>query len=142
MKKLTILNVVTNGFILLSAFSLLSVSLMAFNDPQAVMDLVNVKLTNADAFSSIRGVYGGVGLTVSLSILYLMRINSSLALAFLGLFWGSYAMSRTITIFAEGSLGAFGTQWLIIETVFCLIALTLYMLKRSPAKVLSANLAR
>jgi hypothetical protein len=52
----------SQGFMLLSALSLLTVSAMAFCDPQAVMDLVNVRLNNTDAFSSVRGVYAS-GLT-------------------------------------------------------------------------------
>lgn len=43
---------------------------MAFGDPQAVMDLVLVKLDNTDAYSSIRGVYGGVGIAILGVLLY------------------------------------------------------------------------
>lgn len=118
------------GFILLSALSLLSVSLMAFASPQAVMDLVQVKLGNTDAYSSIRGVYGGVGMTLVISLIYLMLKDVRKGLAFLMLLWGFYALSRTITIFTEGSLGAFGTQWLVIESIFFLIAATLFLASR------------
>jgi hypothetical protein len=128
MKKVIILKIASKGFVLLSSLSLLSVSIMAFMDPQSVMNLVNVQLTNTDAFSSIRGVYGGVGLTIFLSLIYLLNRNVSYALGFLVLLWGSYAISRTITIFAEGALGAFGTQWLVIESVFFIIALALLQL--------------
>lgn len=55
---------VGQGYMLLSALAILSVSLMAFSNPQSVMDLVQVQLPNPDAFSSIRGAYGGVGLTL------------------------------------------------------------------------------
>jgi hypothetical protein len=47
------------------------------------------------------------------------------SLALLGIFWGLYAVSRILTILADGSLGAFGNQWLAIEVVFCLTALML-----------------
>ena len=50
----------------------MSLSLMALFDPQSVMDLVGVELGNTDALSSIRGVYGGVGVAICLSLLYLM----------------------------------------------------------------------
>ena len=129
MKTRTII-ILTRGFILFSALSLLSVSVMAFVDPQSVMSLVNTTLTNTDAYSSIRGIYGGVGLTIVLCLLYLMRHNVMYALGFLTLLWGSYALSRTITIFAEGALGAFGTQWLITECVLCALALVLFMVNR------------
>jgi hypothetical protein len=120
----------TKGFILFSSLSLLSVSLMAFFDPQAVMNLVNTKLTNTDAYSSIRGVYGGVGLTIVLCLFYLLRYNTLHALGFLALLWGLYAASRTITIFTEGALGAFGRQWLITESVLCAVALALFVVNR------------
>jgi hypothetical protein len=118
------------GFIGLSALALLSVSLMAFSNPQSVMDLVQVRLTNPDAFSSIRGVYGGVGLTLFVSLLYLMRRDVPKGLAFLSLLWGFYALSRLMTILSEGALGAFGQQWLVIESIFCLIALSLLWANR------------
>lgn len=133
MKKQTIVTVASIGFILLSAFSLLSVSVMAFFSPQSVMDLVGVQLNNTDAFSSIRGIYGGVGLTLTISLLYLMVKDRKRGLAFLCLLWGLYAISRIITIFAEGSLGAFGTQWLYTEIVFFAIAAILLFSNRKPA---------
>jgi hypothetical protein len=120
----------SKGFILFSSLSLLSVSLMAFFDPQAVMSLVNTPLTNTDAYSSIRGVYGGVGLTIVLSLFFLLRKNTVYALGFLTLLWGLYAVSRMITIFAEGALGAFGTQWFIIESTLCVVAFVLFAMNR------------
>ena len=129
MKKQTIVNVLSKGFIIISSLSLLSVSLMAFVNPQSVMDLVNVKLTNVDAYSSIRGIYGGAGLTIFITLIYLLRNNISLGLIFLILLWGFYALSRTITIFVEGKLGSFGTQWLITESALCLIGIVLYQLR-------------
>lgn len=104
---------------------------MAFSDPQSVMDLVQVRLTNTDAFSSIRGVYGGVGMTLFISLLYLMVRNVPKGLAFLSLLWGFYALSRIVTVFTEGELGDFGRQWLLIESVFCLIALALLWSNRN-----------
>ncbi len=130
MKTQTIFKRIAQAFILLSALALLSVSLMAFSNPQSVMSLVQVKLTNTDAFSSIRGVYGGVGLTLFISLLYLMVQDVQKGLFFLSLLWGFYALSRIITLFVEGPLGAFGRQWLIMETLFFIIALTLSWLTR------------
>ncbi|RDV14253.1 DUF4345 domain-containing protein [Pontibacter diazotrophicus] len=125
MKVQHILSVASKGFILLSALSLLSVSVMAFADPQSVMDLVNVQLGNNDAVSSIRGVYGGVGLTLFMSLIYLMLRDTRKGLAFLCLLWGFYALSRTITIFSEGALGDFGNQWLITESILFVVAVVL-----------------
>lgn len=115
------------GFILLSGICFLSVSLMAFYSPQSVMDLVAVKLTSNDAISSIRGVYGGVGLTLFITLMYKLYHNFQEGLGLLILLWGSYAASRLITILHEGPLGDFGRQWLGMESLFLVIATLLYV---------------
>lgn len=125
MNKQKMILLVSRSFMGLSALSMLSVSLMAFSDPQSVMDLVHVELNNNDAFSSIRGVYGGVGLTLFISIVYLLVKQVRTGLIFLCMLWGFYALSRLMTIVAEGDLGAFGTQWLVTESCFFAIALVL-----------------
>jgi hypothetical protein len=130
MKTQKTINAFSKGFILLSAASLLSVSLMAFSNPQSVMNLVQVQLTNTDALSSIRGVYGGVGLTLVISLVYLMLKDVQNGLAFLCLLWGLYAVSRIITAFADGALGAFGSRWLLIESSFFCIAALLFVLRK------------
>lgn len=139
MKTQKTLRLASQGFILLSALSLLSVSIMAFSNPQAVMDLVAVQLNNTDAFSSIRGVYGGVGLTLFISLIYLVRQDFQSGLAFLSLLWGFYALSRIITIFTEGALGAFGTQWLLTEAVFFSIAFLLYLINKRLLTIKTVN---
>ena len=106
------------------------VSLMAFSSPQAVMDLVQVQLPNTDAFSSIRGVYGGVGLTIVIMLVYWAIRNIQQGLVFLCLLWGLYALSRLITQAMEGPLGAFGQQWLVIESVFFVVGLALLLWRR------------
>ncbi|TPE42951.1 DUF4345 domain-containing protein [Pontibacter mangrovi] len=130
MKTQRTMTLASKGYILLSALSLLSVSVMAFANPQSVMDLVNVQLNNTDALSSIRGVYGGVGMTLVLSLLYLMLRDTQSGLLLLCLLWGFYALSRTITIFSEGPLGDFGNQWLLTESVFFILALALALANR------------
>lgn len=125
MKKEKLVRIAAIAFIVFSAFCLLMVSLMAFVNPQSVMDLVSVKLNNNDAYSSIRGIYGGVGMTIVISLIYLIRKNIKEALLFLTLLWGFYAVSRFITILVEGPLGDFGMQWIVTESVFCGIAIML-----------------
>ena len=125
MKKEKLVRVATIAFIVFSALCLLMVSLMAFLNPQSVMDLVSVKLTNTDAYSSIQGIYGGVGMTLVISLLYLIRNHANEALLFLTFLWGLYAISRLITILVEGPLGQFGNQWIVTETILCAIALVL-----------------
>ncbi len=139
MKTTKLVHLASAGLILLSAASLLSVSFMAFADPQSVMDLVHVQLNNNDAFSSIRGVYGGVGLALGISLLYLMVKDPGKGLAFLCLLWGFYAASRIITILVEGSLGDFGTQWLITESVLFGLAAGLLLARRK--KVAAATVS-
>lgn len=95
------------------------------------MDLVQTNLPNTDAISSIRGIYGGVGLSICIALVYLFFQNTKQALWFLSLFWGMYALSRLMTILVDGALGDFGNQWVVIETVFCLIALALSWANRS-----------
>ncbi len=126
MKQKTIQTIgkIFTGF---SALSLLYVSVMAFFNPQSVMDLVLVKLNNTDAYSSIRGVYGGVGLCITIHLIYLLINNIKLALGLLCMLWGLYAISRAITILVEGPLGSFGTQWIITESIFFIIAFVLFI---------------
>jgi hypothetical protein len=134
MKKNKFLNISVISFLSFSAFAVLLVSLMAIQNPQAVMDLVQVQLPNNDAYSSIRGVYVGVGLTIFIVLLYGILRNQKQGLIFAALFWGSYAFSRILTILLEGPLGGFGSQWLFIETLLCLIALALlFFYKGKPA---------
>lgn len=113
------------AFVSISTLAFLAVSFMAFHNPQSVMDLVSVSLQNNDAFSSIRGVYGGVGLSICIILIYLLKHNLKQALQLLAIIWGLYAVSRLMTIAIEGSLGAFGTQWLWIESLFFLLAIAL-----------------
>lgn len=117
-------------FIGFSIFSLGYVAILSLVDPQATMDLVQTNLPNTDAISSIRGIYGGVGLVITLQLIYLLFKNIQKGLLFLSLFWGAYAVSRFITIFSDGALGDFGNQWIVIETAFCLLAIVLLFLSR------------
>lgn len=134
MKAQKIVTWLARLFMGVSALSMLMVSLMAFKSPQAVMDLVHVQLNNTDAYSSIRGVYGGVGLTLFITIVYMMVKQVKEGLYFLCMLWGFYALSRIITIYTEGSLGAFGTQWLQTESLFFIIALVLAMVYKPGLK--------
>jgi hypothetical protein len=112
-------------FIGISAFSLGYVALLSIFSPQSTMDLVATPLPNTDAISSIRGIYGGVGLVITIQLLYLLIKDYRKGLLFLSLFWSAYAFSRLITIFADGSLGDFGNQWIMIESTFSAIAIVL-----------------
>ncbi|MDX5478153.1 MAG: DUF4345 domain-containing protein [Cyclobacteriaceae bacterium] len=125
MKKSHYILILSRAFILLSAGSIFLVSILAMVDPQKVMDLVQVNLPNTDAYSSIRGVYGGVGLTIFITLIYLLVKNPIQGLSFLVIFWGFYALSRVMTILMDGHLGDFGIQWLMIEFLFFLIGLTI-----------------
>jgi Domain of unknown function (DUF4345) len=108
-----------------SILSLAYVSFLSIGNPQATMDLVKVNLPNNDAISSIRGIYGGSGLAIIISLSYLFFKNIRYALQFLTLFWGFYAASRLITILVDGPLGSFGNQWIIIESSLFVIGVIL-----------------
>lgn len=116
-----------------SIFSLGYVAILSLFNPQATMDLVATPLPNTDAISSIRGIYGGVGLVITIQLIYLLRRDIRKALIFLSLFWGAYALSRLVTILTDGSLGSFGSQWLVIESLFCILAIVLLLLKSKTA---------
>ncbi|NLR68665.1 DUF4345 domain-containing protein [Chitinophaga varians] len=121
------IKVLSRIYLLLSAGSFFMVSMMGFFSPQAVMDLVQVKLPNNDAFSSIRGVYGGVGLTITVMLVRWAIKDIQQGVVFLCWLWGLYALSRVITWAVEGPLGAFGTQWLVIESVFFILGALLWV---------------
>jgi Domain of unknown function (DUF4345) len=135
MKTQKIISIAASTFIGFSAIAIVMVSIMAFSNPQAVMDLVNVKLTSTDAYSSIRGVYGGVGLTIFITFVYLGLCDQTKGLIFAAVLWGLYAISRLVTILSEGPLGDFGNQWLTIESILCLVALVLLSFKLKEAKI-------
>ena len=79
-------------FIGISILSVAYVSIISMINPQGTMDLVQVSLPNNDAISSIRGIYGGVGLAITASLIYLLLKNVPLGLSFLTMFWGFYAL--------------------------------------------------
>ncbi|MBO9698618.1 MAG: DUF4345 domain-containing protein [Sporocytophaga sp.] len=121
--------------ICLTALGILMVSVMAFSDPQSVMDLVQVKLPNTDAYSSIRGVYGGAGMTIFITLIYLLFKNKLQGLAFVALLCGFYSVSRILTMVKDGALGSFGTNWMFIEGVMCAAALALLLANRKLSRV-------
>jgi len=133
-QKTTIL--LSKIYIIFSILSLAYVSLMSLINPQATMDLISTSLDNTDAISSIRGIYGGVGLVITVSLIYLLTTDPFKALIFLACFWYAYAMFRLITIWVDGPLGDFGSQWLVIESSMSLIAVAFIFYLRKKDKEL------
>lgn len=131
-------NVIIYGkrfYLFFCVFSLFYLSAVSMVSPQNTMDLVDVKLTNNDAISSIRGIYGGVGLTLTLSLIYLfVKKQLDKAVMFLTLFWFSYFISRIITILIDGELGDFGNQWIMIEFVLFALGGGLLISSKSNSK--------
>jgi hypothetical protein len=121
MKKLA------KSIVIISLLGLAYVALLAWWSPQQVMDLVHLEIPNPDAASSIRGVYGSVGIFVCVVLGYLWRQNLALTLKFLALFWLLYALARLVTWQSHGPLGEFGTTWLGIESTFGILSLLLSM---------------
>jgi hypothetical protein len=120
-------------FIGFSIFSVGYVSILSLINPIATMELVNTPLPNNDAISSIRGIFGGVGIVITISLIFLLLKDLTKGLSFLTLFWGAYAISRIITILADGPLGDFGNQWLTIESTLCITGLILLILNKKHA---------
>ncbi|WP_341835917.1 DUF4345 domain-containing protein [Chitinophaga pollutisoli] len=138
MKQQKTLRILSRIYILFSAASLLYVSLMAFASPQAVMDLVQVKLPNPDSYSSIRGVYGGVGLTIVVMLCRWAFRDERQGVLFLVMLWGFYALSRLMTLGMEGPLGDFGTQWLMTETFLFVTGTVLFVFLQKAARLARA----
>ena len=130
MKTIQLYSILSRGFIFVSVLSLAYVALLAIINPQSVMDLVGVSLPNTDAISSIRGIYGGVGVSICIALVYVGIYHVKEGLAFLSIFWGSYAVSRLITTFVDGALGEFGSTWIVIEGFFCVLGIVLLVLNR------------
>jgi hypothetical protein len=126
-KSIKIANYLFSG---ISLLGILSVSLLSLINPQSTMDLVNVTLDNTDAISSIRGIYGGLGLAIISALGYLYIKNINLVTGFLTLFWFSYAVSRLITLLVDGPLGDFGNQWIAIESGMFVTGLILVLMNR------------
>jgi hypothetical protein len=131
MNTLRITKISSQVYVLFSIISLGYVSLLSLYNPQATMAMVDTALTNNDAISSIRGIYGGVGIVIIGMLAFLLRTNLNNALLFLVFFWLAYATSRIITLSVDGPLGSFGMQWLFIESSMFFIAFFLWrFLKR------------
>jgi len=131
-KSITIISYISIGIF---SLSLMYVSILAWVNPKAVMAFVEVDLNNTDALSSIRGVYGGVGIFLTgLSLIISIR-NLQYGLLFFTVFWLMYAVSRILTLCIDGPLGEFGNTWLKIELTFGLLSLALYLLQRFALKV-------
>lgn len=130
MKSNKFLNMATWAVVAISAMGTLSVSIMALFDPRAVMAMVNTPLDNTDALSSVRGVFGGVGITLAAIMVWVFRRDRTTAMGFIALFWGNYALCRALTIAMDGPLGAFGSQWIMIEATLAGCAALVYVLRR------------
>jgi nitrate reductase gamma subunit len=130
MKYQKAVSITGSFYVGISILALVSVSLLSIINPQSTMDLVSVQLGNTDALSSIRGVYGGVGLSMVAGLIFLSFRRFNWALGFLTMFWGFYALSRLITILVDGPLGDFGNQWIVIESILFFLGLFLSVLSR------------
>lgn len=117
---------ITRVFLILLALATLNIAVQAILDPQVIFDNVQVQLGNITARNSVRALYGGVNLAFALFWIYaaFRRPNTGLILAFL--YTGGFALGRILSIFMDGMPGAFAMQWLITESVFALLAASLF----------------
>lgn len=128
--KVGLANIFARLYLLLSLCSLAYVAILSLINPQATMDMVHVTLGNTDALSSIRGIYGGAGLSIVLLLVYLLVKDVYKGILFLSIFWCGYAISRVLTMLLDGALGNFGMTWLAIESFLSLIGLLLLIALR------------
>ena len=120
--RIKTIKIIGNLLISISLYSLGYVSFMAWWSPNAIMALVGEQLNNADAISSIRGVYGAAGLFLIIIMSYVWSKSLLNALRFLSLFWSLYAIARLVTLLYDGPLGNFATLWLSIEMTFAIFS--------------------
>jgi hypothetical protein len=132
--NLKTLKISSKFYVFFSGLSLGYVAVQSLINPQSTMDLVEVSLPNTNAVSSIRGIYGGVGLLILGTLLYFMKRDLLKALLFLVAFWYAYAISRVLTIIIDGPLGNFGKQWLVIESAMCVVGAALLVLLNKARK--------
>ncbi|UKN02265.1 DUF4345 domain-containing protein [Paracrocinitomix mangrovi] len=125
MKNLKRTELLAKIYVWFSVVSIGYVSILSMISPQATMDLVNVDLGNTDAMSSIRGVFGGVGITICVSAIVMLKNNIKRSVQFFTLLWGAYAISRILTIIIDGQLGEFGNTWLMIESFLCIVSIVI-----------------
>ena len=127
-------------YLLLLGAATLNVAIQGLLDPQAIMDNVQVTLGNATARNSVRALYGGVNLALALFWVYAAFRSQREGLRFALLYCGGFALGRLVGIAAEGVPGAFAVQWLVVESVFALLALGLLVwpVRKAPAPVAAA----
>lgn len=115
----------TKIFLIIIALAFLNIGVQAFNNPQSIMDFVNVKLGNVDALNSIRAYYGGVNSIFACYIFYGAFKNQKTALTLCALYGGGFVIGRIYSILVEGMPGSFIWTWLAIETVLTVVSLFL-----------------
>lgn len=119
-------------FLIIIGLAFLNVGLQAFYNPQIIMDFVNVKLNNVDAFNSIRAYYGGVNTVFAFYIFYGAFKNQKIALTLCALYGIGFVIGRLYSIIVEGMPGSFILTWLIIETVLAIGSI--FLLKKQSNK--------
>lgn len=119
----------TSIFLILIGLAFLNVGIQAFYNPQDIMDLVNTKLGNIDAYNSIRAYYGGVNVAFGIYVIYGAFKNQKIALTLLSLYGGGFVVGRLYSILVEGMPGSFIWTWLVIEFVMTVISLYLLSTK-------------
>nr|WP_287937155.1 DUF4345 domain-containing protein [Algoriphagus sp.] len=130
MKSKQILKKPTQGYVIFSLLIIAYVSLIALLSPRQIMEMMQINLENNDAISSVRGVYGGLGLAITSILIYLLFNHPDWAFRFLVMYWGGHTLSRIITIVADGELGNFGTYWLLIEGLFFISGMAIFCIKK------------
>lgn len=129
----------TRIFLLLLALATLNIAVQAILDPQTIFDQVQVQLGNLTARNSVRALYGGVNLAFGLFWLYAAFRQQSTGLLLALLYTGGFAIGRILSMLMDGMPGAFAMQWLMVESIFALLAAALlYWIRRDAPQATSA----
>lgn len=129
-------------YLLLLAVATLNIALQALFDPQTVMNYVSVSLDgNVTARNSIRALYGGVNFFFGIYWIYTAFRAQRAGLMLAMLYTGGFVFGRIWSMIADGTPGAFATQWIATESVFLLLATGLLQWQRRAQKSPSPAIA-
>jgi len=127
---------ITQVFLGLMGLAFCKVGIETLINPQAVLDVVGIKLTNPSAYSSMRAVYGGMHLSFGLFCIYGIWKDLTTPLKVLFLYTAGFVVGRLSGIVMEGRPNEFVSTWLITEIVSGIVSVTLLYFLNSKEKII------
>lgn len=120
----------TQACLAVAALAFLAVGLGHLVAPRAMVEPVNLELRGVNAFNEIRANYGGMHSLMGLFFLsgvFLAKVRRA-ALAALAVFTSGLVLGRVVSVFADGSPGAF--IWLLLAGELVIAAAAWLLLRR------------